>query len=165
VPGDQQPVDGFRRRKRYLPHWEGPGEAYLLTFALRRPPVVDLTEERYGRLVVDALRFFDGKHYDLYDYTVMPDHVHVILKPIASAGKSGGLSRITHSLKSWLAHRINELAGREGDVWAKGSYDHVLRNQKDYEEKAAYILDNARRRGLVDDPAAWPWWGTGAADR
>ena len=165
MASDGEHIGDFQRRKRYLPHWEGPGEAYFLTFALRRPPIVNLTDERYARLVVDALRFFDGTRYDLYDYTVMPDHVHLIIKPVVSDNQAESLSRITHSLKSWLAHRINELAGREGDVWGKGSYDHVLRNLKDYEEKGAYILDNARRKGLVADPAKWPWWGIGSAGR
>ena len=49
------------RHRRNLPHWDAPGETYFLTFALRRPPVVDLTEPQIGQMVVDALRFFDGE--------------------------------------------------------------------------------------------------------
>ncbi len=154
-------IGGFGIRRRHLPHWEEPGATYFLTFCLLRPPTVDLTDPPIAQLVVDAIRYFDGRRYWLYDYTVMPDHVHLILQVIDCGGRSERLWRITHSLKSWLAHQINDLVGRTGPVWQQESYDHLIRSDLDYAEKAAYILDNARRRGLVEDPAAWPWCGHG----
>ena len=155
----------IERRRRRLPHWEASGETYFVTFRLQRPTALDLTNDAVAQSVVNALRFFDGKRYLLFDYTVMPDHVHVILKPLVVGGQSEPLWRITHSLKSWLAHRINEMRGRKGSVWQEESYDHMLRNREDYSEKAAYVYDNPRRKGLVDDPANWPWWGIGSAGR
>jgi REP element-mobilizing transposase RayT len=112
-------------------------------------------------VVVDALRFHNGKRYLLYDCTVMPDHVHAVLKPLAVDGKTERLSRIMHSIKSWLAHEINQRVGGSGRLWQDETYDHLLRNEADYQEKAAYIYDNPRRAGLTDDPAKWPWWGNG----
>ncbi len=162
MPSESKHLSQFQRRKRYLPHWEGPGETYFITFGLLRPPAVDLTDERIGNLVVGALRFFDGKRYLLLDYTVMPDHVHLILKPLVCDGQAETLARITHSLKSWLAHRINDIVGRTGPLWHEETYDRVLRDEEDYREKAAYIFNNSRRKGLVDDPAQWPWWGRGS---
>jgi len=165
MEGRSDQLREFEKRRRRLPHWEGPGETYFLTLTLQRPPTVDLTEPRFARLAIQALRHFDGIRYDLYDYTVMPDHVHVILKPIVREGKCERLSRIMHSLKSWLAHRINEMVGRRGRIWQEETYDHVIRNKEDYEEKAAYILDNPRRKGLIKNPVNWPWWGIGSAGR
>jgi len=158
----------FQRRSRHLPHWEEPGATYFLTFALRRPPVTDLTAPEIGPLVVGALRRFDGERYWLYDYTVMPDHVHVILKPIVRHDARTGriacptLSRILGPLKGAVAHQINQLLGRSGPLWQDETYDHILRNPADYQEKAAYIFQNAHTAGLQDDPADWPWWGKGS---
>ena len=159
--GNMREIQAFERRRRHLPHWEEPGATYFVTMCLQRPPVADLTDPTLASLVVGALRHFDGKRYWLYDYTVMPDHVHAILKVVEREGKSERLWNITHSLKSWLAHRINETLGRNGQVWQHESYDHLIRNQEDYEEKAAYILDNPIRRGLITDSTQWPWWGRG----
>jgi len=154
-------LEGFERRRRRLPHWEGPGETYFLTFRLMCPDFVDLTQERIGRLVVEAIMFFADVRYELYDYTIMPDHVHLILKPIVHDGKAERLANVTHSLKSWLASRINRIVGRSGQLWQHESYDHIVRDEADYQEKAAYIFDNPKRAGLVNDPAEWPWWGVG----
>jgi len=155
-------IEGFDVSQGNLPHWEDPGATYFLRFSLRRPPVVDLSTPEYGALVVDALRFLDGTRYYLFDYTVMPDHVHAILKPIPRAGQAERVSRLMENVKRWTANRINERLGRAGAVWQSETYDHILRNHEDYLEKAAYILDNPRRAGLVDDPRDWPWWGKGS---
>src|SRR5262249_49902578 len=40
---------------------------------LRRPDL--------AQLVSDALRFFDGVHYDLPAWVVLPNHVHVVARP------------------------------------------------------------------------------------
>jgi REP element-mobilizing transposase RayT len=156
------PVTGLQRRERNLPHLEAPGETYFLTLVLRRPASVDLTEQAVGVLVVDSLRFFDGSRYLLFDFTVIPDHVHAIIKPLVRDGVAESLSRITHSLKSWLAQEINRVCGRSGRLWERETYDHILRNEVDYLEKAAYILDNPRRRDLITNSTEWPWWGKGS---
>jgi hypothetical protein len=36
------------------------------------------------RIVVDALRFFAGQRYELGHWVVMPNHVHVLFRPLAS---------------------------------------------------------------------------------
>jgi REP element-mobilizing transposase RayT len=159
---DPDLLSEFEKRERHLPHWEGPGEMYFLTFCLKRPPVVDLSEDRFAKLTISALQHYDGQRYLLLDFVVMPDHVHVILKPIVREGKCERLSAIMQSLKGYLARQINELAGRRGPLWQEETYDHVIRNMGDYEDRAAYILDNPRRRGLVGDGVKWPWWGEGS---
>ena len=158
---DDAHISEFAKRQRILPHWEEPGATYFITAVLLRPPVVDLTTAVNGHLVVEAMRFYDGEKYWLFDYTVMPDHIHCIMKPTVSRGKAERLDRIWHRLKSYLAHELNRKAGRTGAVWQEETMDHMLRNERDYYEKAAYILDNPRRKGLVSDPVHWPWWGRG----
>ena len=139
MPQESYRPQNIEPHPKRLPHHEVPGGSYFLTFALQRPATIDLTDEAIAPLVVAALRFFDGQRYLLYDYTVMPDPVHLILTPLAREAECEPLSRITHSLKSWLAHEINKMLGRKGSIWQDETYDHVLRNEQDYAEKAAYI--------------------------
>jgi len=155
-------ISRFERRFRHLPHWEELGAAYFVTFVLRRPPVVALTDPGVGRLVVNALRFYDGKRYTLFDYTIMPDHVHLIVKPVVHGDGAERLPRVIRDLKAWLGREINAMLDRRGRVWQDESYDHILRNEADYWEKAKYIYENPHRKGLVADPAQWPWWGRGS---
>ena len=54
----------------------------------------------------------------------MPNHVHVVVTPM----KGFALGEILHSWKSFSAHKINELLGREGQLWQRESYDHIVRN-------------------------------------
>ena len=151
----------FERRRRHLPHWEEPGATYFVTFRRHADAGIDLTARDVAPIIIGALHHFDDDRYWLYDYTVMPDHVHVILKPVVRDGGAELLWRILQSLKAWTARRINETTGRSGPVWQHESYDHIIRNQADYEGKAGYIFQNPCAKGLISDPAEWPWWGRG----
>ncbi len=137
---------------------------YFVTFSMLDRELVDLTRPAIGQMIVGAFRHFDEVRYLLFDYTVMPDHVHLIMKPLVVDGTLVGLSSIYHSLKSFTAHGINKLLRRRGPVWQDGSYERVLRSRKDYEEKAKYIFMNPVARGLVRDPSEWPWWGKGSGE-
>ena len=68
-----------------------------------------LRESDVSKLVEDAFRFFDGERYLLGTYVVMPNHVHVLVRPI------GGhtLAEILHSWKSYTSNKINEAIGTE----------------------------------------------------
>ena len=155
-------LTGFEQRERDLPHWEAPGETYVVRFSIWDWLAVDLTRPDIGPVIVDGLRFFDEQRYWLYDYTVMPDHVHAILKPIDQAGEVERLADILGDIKKWTARRINEALGRRGSLWRDESFDRMLRNEAEYAEWAQYVLENPKQAGLVEDPVQWPWWGKGA---
>lgn len=154
-------VEGFERYRRRLPHWEEPGATYFLTATLHDRQLCDLSTPQLAPIIIGALRYFDGMRYDLYDYVVMPDHIHLILRIQEHDGRCEALSKITHSLYRWMARRINEVLAREGQLWQHENYDHIVRNREDYEEKARYIYDNPYTAGLVGEAGEWPWWGRG----
>jgi putative transposase len=55
--------------------------------------------------------------------------------------KSGSLGEIVRSFKSAVSHR----AGKElisGIIWQRNYYEHIIRDEIDYERIAAYILTN-----------------------
>lgn len=157
-----EPPDGFSRRQRRLPHWENPGATYFLRFSLPDSAVCDLSDARLAPIIIGALRFFAGQRYLLFEYSVMPDHVHVLLKPLQrDDGTWEPLGRITHSIKSWTANQINGLLGRRGTLWQDETYDHAVRSEDDRRECAWYIWMNPVNEGLVRHPLEWPWSGNG----
>jgi REP element-mobilizing transposase RayT len=60
----------------------------------------------------------------------MPDHVHLILTPLADEDGSFPVSQITHAIKSESAHRINK--NRKGKVWQDESFDHGGSGEEPY---------------------------------
>jgi REP element-mobilizing transposase RayT len=108
-----------------------------------------LTNPQIAQLVVDALRYFDKQRYKLFAWCLMPNHVHVVLRPFAEHK----LSYILHSWKSFTAKSANQLLGREGAFWQREYYDHLIRDEEDFYRVVQYIADNPARAGLKD----WPW--------
>jgi len=145
-----------------LPHIEEPGGTYYVTLCLERPAVTVLSQAPSGGMLVDAIRYHDGQKYYLFDYTVMPDHVHMILKPIQTRRGWYCLARLLYNLKQFTAREINGMLDGAGHVWQAESHDHLLRKREDYEEKAKYLYNNPHAKGLIDDPSQWPWWGRGS---
>jgi len=90
-------------------------------------------------VVENALKHFDGDRYELHAWAIMPNHVHVIFKPL---GKNT-LSEILHSWKSFTSHAINKQLSRTGDLWQNESYDHLIRGEKDYAHQKTYILNHS----------------------
>ncbi|MBM3501327.1 MAG: hypothetical protein FJX74_21960 [Armatimonadetes bacterium] len=87
--------------------WDEPGATYFVTACLKRRDLTDLARLSRAKLVIGALRFYDGQRYWRYDFTVMLDHVHASLQLIAQDGRTEPLCDILGSVKSWTARRIN----------------------------------------------------------
>ena len=66
-------------------------------------------------------------HYELHDYVVMANHVHLLILPKIHP------SRLMQSLKGATAREANRLLGRTGEpYWQKESYDRWVRNQAEF---------------------------------
>ncbi len=113
-----------------------------------------LREPKSADIVHGALRFFDGQRYALDDYVVMPNHVPILVKPLAGHG----LADILHSWKSFTANRINERLGRAGQLWQHESYDHIVRNESAMQAIRRYIRENPKKReqGIVGGASSSP---------
>ncbi|MCH5241421.1 MAG: transposase [Muribaculaceae bacterium] len=89
-------------------------------------------------IVEMSLRKYDGKRYDLYDYIIMPNHVHMLILPRIGYE----LKEILKSIKGYSGNAINKLLGRHGKFWMKESFDRLIRSISDYENKVEYIKHN-----------------------
>ena len=155
-------ISRFDVYHRHLPHWQYPGSTYFITFRLMDSGVCNLATPDIGPIILDAFQFFAGKRYWLGSHTVMPDHVHAVLRPIMTEdGTCVSLGRVMQSLKGYTSRKINELLKRSGALWLGESYDHIIRNHLELEEKETYIVENPVRAGLIDDATQWPWYRYG----
>lgn len=92
-------------------------------------------------------------------FVVMPNHVHgiVTIETVGAHGnapsKRGLIDRPRRSLatfvggfKGAVTRRINSLRDAAGTpVWQRNFYEHIIRDQDDYNRIQAYIHDNPRR--------------------
>ena len=113
-----------------------------------------LEEPAVAQCVVDAFRFGE-RHLRLYRmdaFCVMPNHVHLVVEPLAS------LSKITKSIKGFTARTANQILGRTGErFWQDESYDHWIRNSKDLNKIIEYTEHNPVSAGLIETAEQWPW--------
>ena len=100
-----------------------------------------LAQLELSEIVEAAPRHFDGERYELGEFVVMPNHVHVLVTPL----NDHELSDILHSWKSYTAKVINRQLGKTGTFWQKESFDHIVRNGDAVEKFAEYIRDNPRK--------------------
>ena len=61
-----------------------------------------LSEVDHRQIVVDSLLHFEGERYEMFAFTVMPNHVHVLCRP----SKDYSLEEICGAWKSYSAQRL-----------------------------------------------------------
>ena len=130
-------IDVYRRN---LPHWRLAGATDFVTWRLAGGQSELSPAER--SLVVQSLRHFDQKRYELLAYVVMEDHVHALVTPIGTAA----LEQVVHGGKSFTTHQLQHAFGRRGRVWQAEYFDRVGRDEAELLEKATYILHNPWKR-------------------
>jgi REP element-mobilizing transposase RayT len=99
-----------------------------------------------------------GPRIHLHAIVVMPDHVHLLLRPLRDENSwPFPLVEILQCFKGTTAHRINKMLGASGPVWEEESFDHVLRSDEGLKQKCEYIRQNPVRAGLVQKPEDYRW--------
>lgn len=105
----------------------------------------------YGKIVEytwnDLINHIDG--IELGEFIIMPNHIHFIIIIIGAIrvglepAPTTPLSEIVRQLKTFSARRINEKRGTRGaPVWQRNYWEHIIRDEKAYDNIAAYIVNN-----------------------
>jgi len=95
-------------------------------------------QSQIAATVANSLRHFNGVRYALDSFVVMPNHVHVLVRP----HEGHALSEILHSWKSFSAKEINKFRERSGIVWQDENYDRMVRDFEELERYRDYIKEN-----------------------
>jgi putative transposase len=118
-----------------------------------------LRNQAHAVAVISTLRHFDGERYELASYVIMPNHVHVLVRPLASEIHS--LEDIVQSWKQFTAKRINRRRDETGAVWQEESFDRIVRDEEHLYRCIQYIGSNAAKASLsLDTCPRWvrPEW-------
>ncbi len=138
-------------KKRNLPHWTIDDATYFITFnSIDRKPLS--SEDQ--KIAMDHIKEGNNKFYDLLCVVIMPDHVHLIFKPL----EKYNLPDIMKGIKGVSAHKINVKNGGTGSIWQDESYDRIIRNEKELIEKIHYMYDNPKKEGLTEETYDYSGW-------
>lgn len=145
----------WRQRRLRSFNYADPDHVYFVTLRARAG-TTPFTDHRLADEVVGSLNWLrEHAGLTVYAYVLMPDHLHVLLRP------PGGehLGMLLKRLKSFTTKQSWAL-GYKGLLWQARFHDHILRKTEDGQAVAAYILGNPERAGLVKDDVAYPYCGT-----
>jgi len=150
-----QVLEGWRRQLETLP--ESAQRAELIERVdnyldaghgacwLRQPEIATMVEH--------ALQHFDGERYELHSWVVMPNHVHVLFRPLGQYDLQG----ILHTWKSFTAKQANQMLQRTGAFWQADYFDRYVRSEEHYLATKVYIDANPSRAGLCAAEDLWPF--------
>ena len=129
------------------------GQYYLLTTKTYEERKI-FVPRKTAEIVLESLHWLDQNgRIDLLAAVVMPNHLHFV------AGlKSGTLSSLMHSLKSFSSKQLKQLLNWEDPIWQPQYHDHAIRNDEVLLDVIGYCLNNPVRAMLVKDFHDYPHW-------
>ena len=108
-----------------------------------RPPEVRLT---YDGLIVEKHISAIDRLKDVYvaNYAIMPDHIHLLIGLVNPEGESEKANDPRKERIPRIVAGFKRLSQQEigRPIYQRRYYDHVIRNERDYEETSRYIDDN-----------------------
>jgi putative transposase len=141
------------------------GYRYFLTLVTyrRKPLLLDN---------IDILRYAFVLSKQKYDYNIdaiviLPDHLHMIIKPKISIQYPKIISAIKRSFVYGLDDTIKQQAKldipytkykrQNSGIWQERFYEHTIRNIEDYNEIMQYIKYNPIKHNLVTNWQDWKY--------
>jgi len=113
-------------------------------------------------VAAEAFAYFDGERYELLEWCVMPNHVHVLIQT-----KRGlPMGSLVRSWKGHIAKTANRILGRDKGLpfWAPDYFDRFMRDDAQLLATRRYIQQNPVKAGLASSAEHWPW-GSAARGR
>jgi putative transposase len=97
-----------------------------------------LEQTEIREIVQNSLLFFDGDRYEMHDFVIMPNHVHLMA---CFPDKESMLAQCD-SWKHFTAREINRRLGTQGRFWQQDAFDHLVRHEGQFRRLRDYIAQN-----------------------
>ena len=130
---------------------------YFITICAHMQQSLFQREDVAELMVATFLKYRDAGEFELYEYVVMPNHIHLLL----SLNDDQRLSRVIQLIKGGFSHSLREHGIVFRAVWEQRYYDRRMRDANEFAEFARYIRQNPVRRGLVENAEDYPYSSAG----
>lgn len=126
-----------------------------------------LSHPEMAQVVQETLLYHDKTKYDLLAWSIMPNHVHVLIKT------ENELSKIVQSWKSytgkWALQNNKKyklgIAAAANKFWMSDYWDRFIRNEEHFNNTVNYILQNPEKANLPQSNAAYIYRGCYLSNR
>jgi putative transposase len=113
-----------------------------------------LQSERNATLFIEVLRsYVAAKKFEVHDFVVMPDHVHLLL----TVGSNMSIEKAMQFIKGGFSYRLKKDFGYLGEVWQRGFSEVRIEDRQSFLQHREYIAENPVKAGLVDSPEKFPF--------
>lgn len=121
---------------------------FVTSVTIQRLPI--FRREANAKLLIDTLAHYrDEGKFLLYEFVIMPDHIHVLLMPAEEIS----LERAMQFIKGGFSFRMKD----RGSMWQPSFTNHRIRDWDDYERHREYIRMNPVRARLARRPEEYPY--------
>jgi REP element-mobilizing transposase RayT len=135
-------------RKRLFhtsPFWIGSSETFFITICCAKRGSNQLAEPVIFAVMTGALvHQVKASKLWVHLFLAMPDHLHALIV----VHPDQKMEKVIRDWKRFVARQAKV-------VWQDGFFDHRLRREESFEQKARYIRMNPVRAGLVSESGAW----------
>ena len=149
-------MDLQSRKKNRLENFDyNQNGAYFITICVkdRKKILCDIVGDdahivpkKYGMIVEKYIR----NAPEIEKYVIMPDHIHMIVRiengSMWASTPTNKVANIVRSLKVLTTKEIGK------PIFQRSYYDHIIRNQNDYNEILEYIENNPKKWILTQKP-------------
>jgi putative transposase len=98
-------------------------------------------------------RFKHERSFDLFHYTLMPNHVHLLVR----TGTAALFATFMKQLSLAYFHHYRKRYSWTGHLWQGRYRSQPVGKDSYFLQCGKYVELNAPRAGLVQDPSDWPW--------
>jgi len=105
-------------------------------------------------LLLNVLRENRAKQrFELHEFVIMRDHVHLILTPSSLVP----LEKAIQFIKGGFSFRAKKDLNFNGEIWQKGYNEQGIKDARDYTAKATYIQMSPVKARYVDHTDQFPY--------
>jgi len=97
-------------------------------------------------MVATFAKYRDAGEFELHEYVVMPNHVHLLI----SLNGQQRLGRVVQLIKGGFSHSLRNRGVAFPAVWQQRYYDRRVREADEFAEFSRYIRENPVRKGLAE---------------
>ena len=113
-----------------------------------------LQSDRNSTLLIEILRsFVAARRFQLIDFVVMPDHLHLLITV------PGGMTieKAMQLIKGRFSYRLKKEFGYPGEVWQAGFSEVRADSKESVAGHREYIAQNPVKAGLAESRGQYPY--------
>jgi putative transposase len=113
-----------------------------------------LQSERNANLLIEVLRSLVKENsFELHDFVVMPDHVHLLL----TVHGDTTVEKAMQLIKGRFSYRLSHEFGHKADVWQRGFSEVQVLGKQSFEQHRVCIAENPIEAGLERAGEEYPY--------